>query len=172
VKVANIASSNSAVFLKLDTTTRGGWKSVYGADGAAVANDAASYPAYATVAFNGASTWTWDANPYDGRAPQRVLVPGAIASTWYFFSLFSIDVNLKDGNPHTLALYCLDWDSTVRAQSIQVTDAASGALLDSRNLANFNSGQYLVWKVSGHVVFQLTKTAGANAVVSGIFLAP
>src|SRR4029077_8995059 len=45
-------------------------------------------------------------------------------------------------------------------------------VLDTRNVMSFSGGQYLVWNVVGHVVFQITAVSGPNAVVSGIFFAP
>ena len=53
-----------------------------------------------------------------------------------------------------------------------VFDAGTGAMLDSRSMSGFSGGQYLVWTVRGDVRFVVTRTAAANAVVSGIFLDP
>jgi len=36
-----------------------------------------------------------------------------MASAWFSFSNFSIDINLTDGLPHQVALYGLDWDTVV-----------------------------------------------------------
>jgi hypothetical protein len=47
-----------------------------------------------------------------------------------------------------------------------VVDAASGAVLDSENLAGFEGGAYLSWTLSGHVVLRVVSTSG---VVSGLF---
>ena len=93
-----------------------------------------------------------------------------IAATW-FAGGFSISTNLTDGNPHQVALYLLDWDSTARAETITVTDTATGAVLDTRVLpvGSFNQGEYAVWTVKGNVKFQVARNQGANAVVSGIF---
>ena len=43
------ASSNTAVFVKTDTSTQGSWKGVYGANGYNVIDDTVSYPGYVTV---------------------------------------------------------------------------------------------------------------------------
>src|SRR4029077_3399698 len=45
-------------------------------------------------------------------------------------------------------------------------------VLDTRNVMSFSGGQYLVWNVVGHVVFQITAVSGPNAVGGGIFFAP
>ncbi len=83
---------------------------------------------------------------------------------------FSINLNLTDGQSHRIALYLLDWDTTTRAETITIMDAASQAVLDTRSFASFQNGQYAPWTISGNVVIQVTDTAGINAVVTGIFV--
>ena len=36
-------------------------------------------------------------------------------------------------------------------------------------MSNFASGEYLVWTISGNVLITITRTAGVNAVLSGLF---
>jgi hypothetical protein len=36
----------------------------------------------------------------------------------------------------------------------------------------FTGGQYWVWTVTGAIKFRVTRTAGANAVVSAVFIDP
>src|SRR5207248_1594584 len=83
-----------------------------------------------------------------------------------------VDVNLTDGQSHRLALYALDWDRLGRSERVDVLDASSGAVLDTRTLSSFGGGQYLVWNLSGHVQLRLTNLAGQNAVLSGLFFDP
>ena len=40
----------------------------------------------------------------------------------------------------------------------------------SRSDLNFGNGQYLVWTIAGHVIFRTTRTAGINAILSGLFI--
>ncbi len=56
-----------------------------------------------------------------------------------------------------------------RGETITVVDANSNAVLDTRTITNFTGGVYLYWSVSGHVKINVTWTAGANAVISGVF---
>src|SRR4029077_2085532 len=81
---------------------------------------------------------------------------------------FGIDVNLTDGLTHQVAVYAVDWDSSSRAERIDVVDAISGMVLDSRTLTAFNAGQYLVWNLRGHVTLRVTRTGGDNAVISAL----
>ncbi|HEU5440946.1 MAG TPA: hypothetical protein VFU88_16795, partial [Ktedonobacterales bacterium] len=93
-----------------------------------------------------------------------------LAATWYSGTSYTIDLKMTGNAYHQLALYCIDWDTTSRAQTVQLIDGTTGKVLDTRQVANFHNGIYLVWKVSGHVVIKLTRTAGYNAVASGLFL--
>jgi|SRR5579871_233169 len=162
------ASAGSVSFVKLDNTTMGNWKGVYGTNGYSVVGDSTSYPAFATVTPGGQQSWTWAADTTDIRALQKASASDRIAATWFSGTSFTIDVNLTDGQTHSIALYCLDWDYNGRAETITVQNA-SGSVLDTRTVSGFSNGQYLVWNVSGHVTFKLTTHAGPNAVVSGIF---
>ena len=148
---------------------QGTWQGVYGLDGYNIINDTVSYPAYAQVNVVNQNPYTWVASTGDVRALQKALVAGRIAATWYAPSSFEIDVNISDGQTHQVALYCLDWDTISRGQTIEVLNAASNALLDTRSVSSFTNGQYLVWNISGHVKFRVTRTAGENAVISGLF---
>src|SRR5204862_7141110 len=99
------------------------------------------------------------------RASQPAAGAGRIAACWYADASFTVDVNLSDGQRHGLELYFLDWDSTSRAEQVQVSDAATGAVLSTQSIASFPSGVYLDYAVSGHVVITITRTVGANAVL-------
>ncbi len=125
------ALAATAGFVKTDTTTMGTWLSVYGADGYFVSQDSnTKLPGYANVTFSGQANWTWAASTAASPALQKPENSGnRIAGTWFMWGSFTIDVNLTDGNAHQVALYALDWDSSVRAETINVRDAATGAVL-------------------------------------------
>ena len=172
--VVQVAVPASAVFSKYDTTNQGTWKGLYGSNGWVIANDSNNYPAYAQVALNGESSYTWASSTTDVRALQSGVTNGRIASTWYGSS-FSVDINLTDGNTHQVGLYAVDWDNQGRAETISVTDATSGAVLDSRSISGFNNGEWLLWDLAGHVkmtVTQIGSNPNANAVASGALLRP
>jgi hypothetical protein len=79
-------------------------------------------------------------------------------------------VNFSDTATHQFAIYFLDWDyGGSRADTINITDAATNAVLDNRTATSFQNGQYLVWKLSGHVAITITNTGSPNAVISGLF---
>jgi hypothetical protein len=167
VGVAHAGVQSTATFVNSDTVSQGNWQSRYGSDGFSIANGPQSLPAYASFTPQSALSWTWAAGTGDARALQSSA--GRLASTWYSGSSFSVDVNLTDGQQHAVELYAVDFDYRGRSETIQLLDANTGAVLDTRSISNFTSGIYIGWSVTGHVTVQVTCNGGANAVVSGIF---
>jgi hypothetical protein len=167
--VAFTVLSSSASFVKRDTTTQGNWPGAYGSEGYTVVGGATSNPAYVTPVPAGQSQYVWAPSTSDVRALQAASNPAnRVAGTWYTSS-FTVDLNIADNNTHQVAVYCLDWDSTARRQTVDILDG-NGNVLNTQNLtSSFNGGVYLVWNVSGHVKIRLTRTGGDNAVLSGLF---
>ena len=162
-------TQSSVSFVQLDTTTKGNWKGVYGADGYNTVNDTIKYPSFAEVSVTGYSSPTWTSSTTDVRALQKMNASDRIAARWESNSFFTIDVNLTDNQTHCVAIYGLDWDGNNRSQRVDVYDWTSNILLDSRAISGFNAGQYLVWNIRGHVKLVINKTGGKSAVVSGLY---
>jgi hypothetical protein len=145
---------------------------VYGSDGYNVVYDQAINPSYAAVNYTGSAGYIWASSTTDPRALQRATNPSArLAATLYAATSFTIDVNLTDGKPHMVTLYALDWDSTARSERIDVLDATTGKVLDTRTISAFHNGLYLSWAVQGHVQFKVTALT-SNAVIAGLFFDP
>ena len=162
-------NSASVTFIGTDAVSEGNWEGKYGTDGYSIPNSTQALPSYATFNPLNQTNYTWAANTTDPRATQTN-AGGRIAATWYSDSTFSLDINLTDGNTHQVALYALDWDVYLggRSETLQLVDANSNAVLDTRTISSFTNGIYLVWKVSGHVRVNVLINSG-NAVLSGIF---
>jgi hypothetical protein len=79
-----------------------------------------------------------------------------------------VDLNLTDGQAHRVTLYLLDWDNQGRQERVDVLDQ-SGNVLASQTAANFSSGEYLGFTLTGHVSLRLTTLGSHNAVLSGLF---
>src|SRR5262249_27572711 len=135
----------AVAFLAADTTTRGGWKGTYGTQGYSLASDGVSLPSYAVLQQPGA-TWVWANTTADTRALIKAPASDRIAAAWYG-STVTTDVNLTDGVAHRVAIYVIDWDSNGRTETVDVLDAAGGAVLDTRSVASFSGGQYLAWSI-------------------------
>ncbi len=160
----------SASFVSTDTATQGQWQASYGADGYALANvTPQQIPNYAQFQVELESTATWATNPGDLSALQVPGGGGTIEAAWYSPAPFSFDVNFTDGAAHQFALYAADWDKQQRTETIQILDANTNNVLDTRTISYFTGGIYLVWNVFGHVIVTVTPNAGPSAVVSGVF---
>ena len=133
---------SSAVFTGLDASTQGNWSPKYGSDGYLIADGANNVPGYASVAVTGALTFLWAGSTPDVRALQSS--PGSssrIASCYctLYSNNFNVSLNLTDGATHQIAIYLVDWDTTLRSQTITIADSASGILLDSRTFTQFSN---------------------------------
>jgi hypothetical protein len=161
----------SVTFLGQDAATQGSWVGTYGGQGYDVIGGPASLPSYATVTPSGQQTYTWAASTTDPRASQ---VPGGgrVAACWYAPTSFSVDVDLGDGQEHDLELYFLEWDADGVTEQVQLSDAATGAVLSTQSIGPFPSGVYLDYAVRGDVVITITAIGGTNALLSGLFLDP
>ena len=164
-------ATGTAAFATLDTTTEGNWHGVYGSNGYNVINGTVAYPSYVTVTPSGTNATTWASSTTDVRALYTSATSTSrIAATWFSNSSFLIDLVFNDGQQHRVALYCLDWDTTKRAETVAIQDAHGVPLASTQNVSNFHNGEYLVWQLSGHVQIRVANiSGGGNAVVSGLF---
>ena len=153
---APVQSGTAASFVKADSATQERWRDAYGVDGYNIVGDTSSYPPYAQVSVTGQSSHTWATSSAEARALQKASSqPDRVAATWYSFTDFTIDINLTDGQAHQVALYLLDWDgNNVRSETVEVLNASTGAVLNSRNVTALGGGRYLVWRLKGHVEFE------------------
>lgn len=165
------AQGPAATFVREDATTQGNWKGVYGANGRAIYGDSIAYPSWAQVTMVAATPYTWAASTTNVRALRKFAsAADRIASSWSRQAPLILDVNLTDGNSHEVSIYFLDWDNLGRSQRVDITDADTGAVLDTRTVSSFVQGKYIVWSTRGHVKITMTKITGINAVFSGLFL--
>ena len=165
------SSSNSVTFLSTDTTHQGSWKGVYGSDGYNIVGSSSSYPPGVTVTPSGNSTYTWYSTTADVRGLQKPdPATDRVAATWYNNTSFTVTIALGP-NPRQVALYMLDFDALGRAQTVDVLDGATNAVLDSRSISSLSNGKYLVYQGSGTLIFRFTNNvSGLNAILNGIFL--
>jgi hypothetical protein len=114
------------------------------------------------------SRWQWAQNTSDVRALQSPDGLTRNASTYYDPNQILLKLSFKEAYSGNLHLYAVDWDSTARRETISV-NGQGVALVNS-----FNQGAWLSYPISvsagGTVTVMVNRTAGANAVLSGIFL--
>ncbi|HVK59328.1 MAG TPA: fibronectin type III domain-containing protein [Candidatus Kapabacteria bacterium] len=152
-----------------DTATAGTWEGVYGEDGFRIANETPSLPTYGTLSLSGASAWTWSTSTSDTRALQRPYTWGRAATTWLSTTAFTANVGFNDTDYHRVSLYFVDFDNGNRRQRVEILNASTGAVLDSTELSDFRNGVWLRYDIKGNVKIRVTRLAGANALLSGVF---
>jgi hypothetical protein len=153
----------------MDTTTQGNWKTAYNYPNVTIIGDGSVSPAITPIP-SGENSYTWTSSTTAIRALENLSSTGRSAGRWAAATDFFVDINFTDQAVHQIAIYCLDWNETGRAETISVLNAATNAVLDTRSVSSFTKGVYVLWNVTGHVKLQITKTAGNNAVISGVFL--
>jgi hypothetical protein len=165
----NSTATASATFVKTDTATQGAWIRTYGSQGYNVIGNAELVPSYGGATGSGKDDFTWAESTSDSRALQKVGGSDRIASVWYAADSFNIDFAFTDANSHQVALYVMDWDNIGRAEKFEVIDPSNNNVLHSLDVSDFSQGKYLVWNLRGKVRIRVTRTAGNNALVEGIF---
>jgi hypothetical protein len=163
--------NTTAAFVAFDGNTKGNWMGAYGSQAYSVIGDGQSIPNWLQTTVTGNNPYTWNGSTSDPRALVKPSNPAdRIAATWYTFNTIDVGFNLTDGQLHRLAIYNLDWDTTNgRSQQLEVIDAATNGVLDTRVVNGFSGGVYVVWNVSGNVKVRVTNL-GPNAVISGFFV--
>lgn len=183
VLLGGAALEEAAYAQATDTTTQGDWVGQYGSDGYILANfnngsDLTSLPGYInTATWGGASRHVWSANAgSDVRAVESPDQSIRKATTVYAGGTYTLTLDVNQPANFQLGVYSLDWDGNgARSQNIGVT--VGGAPAGSNSLSSFQNGIWTLYNVSAasatdDVVVTITRTGGANAVVSAITFDP
>jgi hypothetical protein len=150
---------NVAVFVGVDTTTKGNWKGVYGQDGNYIVQNSTYLPGYSTFAASNANSYVRNAFSDDPRALQKFTImfraTERIESHFHAVQYMDFDVSASDAQSHRIALYFCDWDNAGRSITVEARDAITGTVLDSRPLNSYGGGVYLIYNYRGKVVFRV-----------------
>jgi len=165
------ALESASVFVTRDTTTKGNWKGVFGRDGYLLPYGHPGTPAYANVTVHDMWRYTWGTSP-DERALLNSTDIARTTGCWGSNTSFTFDITLTDGQWRQVALYAVDWDKQGRQMKVEILDPSGTQVLDTQETGAYIDGQYLVWRLKGHVKMRVTRVAGPNALVMGLFFAP
>jgi hypothetical protein len=158
--------------LPVSSAPQGTWTGALGSAGYDLAawdgsTDVSDIPG-ATLSLAQGSRYVWTANTSDPRALQSPDGLTRTAATYYDPNQLRLALKFNSAYTGNLRLYAVDWDSTVRRELVSVDGQT--AVLSS----NFNQGAWVTFPISvaaGETVrIVVDRTAGANAVLSGIFL--
>ena len=120
----------------------------------------------------GESTYTWTTTSSDPRALQTPGSSNRVAAVWYASTSFTIAVNLADGQAHDIALYALDWDNRGRSEQIQISKPPPARSWIRRPSPISRAGSISSGRSPANVIITVTRLAGANAVINGLFVDP
>ena len=151
VNVTAGTSSATATFLKQDATTQGTWIGTYGAQGYDVIDGSASLPSYATVTPSGQTSYTWASSTTDVRALQTAGGASRIAASWYRHAASRWTSTSPTGRRTTWSCTSSTGTPAGRAEQVQISDAATGAVLSTQSISSFQTGVYLDYAVSGNI---------------------
>ena len=120
------------------------------------------------------AAYAWDTGTSDPRALES---PGAgvtarKATCWFGDEAVSCVLTPPDAQPYRLSLYVLDYDRNGRANRIELSDEERVLATSEASVQENAQGIYLSWDGSGPVRVKLTKKAGFNATLSGVFIDP
>jgi hypothetical protein len=171
---AALVAESSARFLSADTKTGGRWQGKAGAVASWMpgVREGERQDGYGLEVLRGRShAWSYRAKN-DVRVLWGSLDPEAErqATCWFSPDQVEIGVDPPNDRAYKLTVYVLDYDKNGR--SCTVTAASDHRVLDSRDVSAVETdrGVYLTWQVTGPVVITVRKTAGENAIVSGVFI--
>jgi len=159
--------------MSLSSSPQGTWSGAVGSQGYDLAgwdgsSDVSHMPEWASLSLTQGSRYEWASSTQDPRALQSPEGLTRAAATYYDPNQLRLSLKFHSAYTGTLHLYALDWDSTARRELISV-NGQTAALSSS-----FNEGAWLSFPISltspGSVSIVVDHTAGANAVLSGIFL--
>jgi hypothetical protein len=165
-------SSAASALRAVQQESQGSWVGNVGSAGYLLAGwdgvqDVSDLPHVSAALVHG-SRWQWSTNTTDVRALQGPDASSRNASTYYDSNQIEVTLSFKEAYEGNLHLYAVDWDSSSRRETITV----NGQTADLSS--SFNAGAWVSFPISvsagGTVTITVDRTAGANAVLSGIFL--
>ena len=154
------------------SSPQGNWVGNYGSAGYALAGwsgstDLTSLP-NATLTLERGSRYQWAVSTTDVRALENPEKTARVPAAYYNSTAVQVKLSFTTAYSGNLEVYAVDWDSNARRETISVNGV-------TQTLSSpFHEGAWVSFPITvaagGTVTITATRTAGANAVLSGIFL--
>ncbi len=168
-------ASAPATYVDTDTTTAGSlWRNSYGTQGDFIAgdNNTGTVPTdIGTVNIVGGNLDVLKAATRDPHGLQDNFDYTHNVDAYYANADHEdVDVTFTDSLAHTVTLYLADYNRKHRSERVEVINTANGGILATQDVNNFQNGEFVSFDVTGDTTFRILRTAGPDAVVSGVFL--
>lgn len=173
---SNVASATTAAGLSYSQSPQGSWVGVYGADGYALLNwnngsDLVSLP-QSNLVFDQGGRYQWSSATTSVQALQSPDAASRRADCFYDGSQIRLHLTFAASYSGSVHLYAVDWDSLGRRETITVNDGSGDKTANISG--DFSQGAWVnvpvIVAAGGTVTVTVTRTAGVNAVLSGLFL--
>lgn len=170
-----VVSATTPAGLPFSQAPQGTWVGAYGSKGYALlgwnGSDLVSIPGAGCVVDQG-QRYVWAGSSTDVRALQSPDATARQAATAYDGNQVRIRLTFASAYSGTVHIYAVDWDGLSRRETITVNDG-SGPQTAYLN-GDFSQGAWVNVPINvaagGTVTVTVTRVAGLNTVVSGIFL--
>jgi hypothetical protein len=158
--------------LPVSSAPQGNWVGSFGSAGYALAawngtTDLTSLT-NASLSLTRGSRFQWAPATIDERALESPTKTTRVAATYFAPAEIVAQLNFTAAYSGNIELYALDWDSTARREIVSVGDES--AVLSGE----FHHGAWVSFPISvaagGTIPIVVDRSAGVNAVLSGIFL--
>ncbi len=168
-----LGEAGPAPAVESQSSPQGTWPGDYGTAGVVLAGWEGgtgdfTYLPNASLTLAQGSRYEWAADTGDVRALQELEGITRNAAAYYDPSQIRVSLTFKSPYAGTLRLYAVDWDSATRAGAHQ------RGFSDGRVVKQLQPGRMVAFPLSAAagetVSIVVDRTAGANAVLSGIFL--
>jgi hypothetical protein len=163
----------SASFASSDMTTSGSWIGQYGSEGGMTSpGGQVAAPAYVQISGYKNYPLTWSTSTSDPRALQKTSGSGRFAGAWHGTNEFYMMFQFQDNKAHQVSFYFVDYDRAGREQRLEILDQTTGNRIEAATISAFENGVWVSYNLKGRVTAKLTRLAGPNAVLSGVFFDP
>jgi hypothetical protein len=171
-----VASATTLAGLPYSRSPQGTWVGTYGADGYALLNwnagsDLVSLPP-SSLALDQGGRYQWSSGTSDVRALQSPDAGTRRAACFFDDNQVRLRLTFTGAYSGTLRIYVVDWDSLGRRENVTVNDGSGPRTANITS--DFSQGAWVNVPINvaagGTVSITVTRTAGLNAVVSGLFL--
>ncbi|TMG61968.1 MAG: fibronectin type III domain-containing protein [Chloroflexi bacterium] len=173
---STVASATTGTAVAYSQSPQGNWTDAYGADGYALLNwnggtDLVSLP-QSRLVFDQGGRYLWSSGTTAVQALQSPDASTRHAACFSDGNQIRLHLSFTTAYSGTIHIYVVDWDAIGRRETITVND---GSGPQTANITtDFSQGAWVNVPINvaagGNVTVTVARTAGINAVASGIFL--